>query len=60
MIEITEMKIHEALFVPQDGDVRIWTQYNPTRGQIKIFSHLRGSSDGWVLRAEGFVRINDV
>ncbi|MEO1317521.1 MAG: polyketide synthase dehydratase domain-containing protein, partial [Pseudomonadota bacterium] len=60
VIEITEMKIHEALFVPQDGDMRIWTQYNPTRGQIQIFSHLRGSSDGWVLRAEGFVRINDV
>ncbi|MEM6679243.1 MAG: SDR family NAD(P)-dependent oxidoreductase [Pseudomonadota bacterium] len=60
VIEITEMKIHEALFIPLDGDVRIWTMYNPMRGLIQIYSNQRGGNEDWVLRAEGFVRINSV
>lgn len=60
VIEIEHLRIHEALFIPADVEVRIWTQYVPERNQIQIYSQQRGTNEGWVLRADGIVRINNV
>lgn len=60
VIEIEHLTIHEALFIPQDTDVRFLTQFIAERNKIEIFTQSRGTGEGWVLRADGIVRINDV
>ncbi|MEP5729523.1 MAG: SDR family NAD(P)-dependent oxidoreductase [Sulfitobacter sp.] len=60
VIEVENMQIHEALFIPSDSEVRFWTEYVAERDQIKIYTQTRETGEDWVLRAQGRVRMNDL
>lgn len=59
-IEIENLTIHEALFIPADTDVRFFTLFVPERNAIQIYTQPRDSSEPWTLRADGQIRQNIV
>ena len=60
VIEIEHLRIHEALFIPSEAEVRIWTQYVAERNQVQIYSQQRDTNEDWILRADGIIRMNPV
>ncbi|WP_428927528.1 SDR family NAD(P)-dependent oxidoreductase [Marinibacterium sp. SX1] len=59
-IEIENLTIHEALFIPADTDVRFFTMFVPERNAIQIYTQPRDSQEPWTLRADGQIRQNIV
>ncbi len=55
-IEVENLAILDALFITHDDDVLLRTTFEADSGRIRIFSHLRDSSGGWVERASARLR----
>ena len=51
-IELTDMRLPDALFIANDDTVALHTQYEAERGRIRIFSRRKSKTDDWTLRAE--------
>ncbi len=59
-IELENLSISDALFIAQDDDILLKTVFDEDSGRIRIFSHLRDSSIGWVERASARLSQPDV
>jgi acyl transferase domain-containing protein/NADPH:quinone reductase-like Zn-dependent oxidoreductase/NAD(P)-dependent dehydrogenase (short-subunit alcohol dehydrogenase family)/acyl carrier protein len=54
-IELSDVRLPEALFIGTDDRVLLRTQYDPERSRLRILSRPRGGAEQWTLRAEAKV-----
>jgi acyl transferase domain-containing protein/NADPH:quinone reductase-like Zn-dependent oxidoreductase/acyl carrier protein len=54
-IELVDVKLPDALFIGNDDNIALHTQFEPERGRIRILSRRKGGPDAWTLRAEACV-----
>ena len=58
-IELTDIRLPDALFIANDDTVALHTQYEAGRSRIRIFSRRKNKTDGWTLRAEAKLFAHD-
>ncbi len=50
-IELSDVAFPEALYIDADAEVQLQTVYEGARGQLAIYSRVRGRAADWTLRA---------
>jgi acyl transferase domain-containing protein/NADPH:quinone reductase-like Zn-dependent oxidoreductase/acyl carrier protein len=53
-VELRNLKLYEAFSIGEEDVVFLSTRFDPVTGKLRIFSQIRGSDDGWRLRAEAY------
>jgi NADPH:quinone reductase-like Zn-dependent oxidoreductase/NADP-dependent 3-hydroxy acid dehydrogenase YdfG/acyl carrier protein len=51
-IELVDIRLPDALFLGNDDEVMLHTEFDPDRGRIRIWSRRKGRVDDWTIRAE--------
>jgi acyl transferase domain-containing protein/acyl carrier protein len=51
-IELVNIRLPDALFLGNDDEVMLHTEFDPERGRIRIWSRRKGRVDDWTIRAE--------
>ncbi len=61
-IELSDLRLPEALFLGSDDRVALRTEFDAERSRISIWSRLKNGSDQWTLRAQArlFARGDDL
>ena len=60
LIELTDVRLPDALFLANDDRVALHTQFEAERGRIRIWSRRKGGIDDWTLRAEARLFARDI
>ncbi len=59
IIELENIKFHDALFIDKDADIMLHTVVDPEQNVSRIYSRVRDAAPDWILRSESVIRIRD-